>query len=291
MPPPAISVFIATYNYLNSLKLCLASLERQSLDDFEVLIADDGSGPEVGEWLATYRPQAPFALQHLWHEDRGFRKCRILNRCLLAARGDYCLFLDADCIQGRHFLQTHWDHRQPGRYLGGRRVMIARPVAETVTEAMVRSGVFDHISLWSLRHTLTGGIRSLEEAWAPLHTLRPRHPFRLLGCNFSLHREDLFRVNGFDEDYENRGGGEDTDVSARLETLGITLKSVRYLAAQYHLGHEKAGEKSASLELFREKSAQLANPAAAVAINSAVARWKADRGRPDSNVPEAFGKS
>lgn len=55
---PKISVIIATYNYLSYLKLCLFSLERQTFRDFEVIIADDGSGPEVRDWLQSYRPRS-----------------------------------------------------------------------------------------------------------------------------------------------------------------------------------------------------------------------------------------
>lgn len=265
---PAISIVIATYNYLESLKRCLASLERQTFRDFEVIIADDGSAPDVGDWLSAYRPFYP--LMHLWQEDKGFRKCRILNQALLRARGEYFVFLDADCIEARDFLAQHWKHREKGCYLGGRRVMISRPVAEAVTEKMVRSGLFDHVSLWALRHTLGHRIRYLEEAMRPLYYLRGKNPFSLLGCNFSIHREDIYAVNGFDEDYENRGGGEDTDIATRMNMVGLRMKSVRYLAVQYHLGHESGESKSASEKMFREKCKNITSADAAVNINSAL---------------------
>jgi len=267
---PAISVIIATYNYLDYLKLCLASLEQQSFHDFEVIIADDGSGPEVGEWLAAYKPRFP--VTHLWQEDHGFRKCRILNQALLHAQGQYLVFVDADCILSKRFLEQHWRHREQGCYLGGRRVMIARETAESVTEDMVRRGVFDGISPWALRHVVSGDIRYLEEAFRALHYLRRDHRFSLLGCNFSIHREDIFSVNGFDEDYETRGGGEDTDIAARLNAMGYKMKSVRYLAVQYHLGHEKSEDKSASEQLFLRKQPHIKDQAAAVNINSTLLR-------------------
>ena len=37
-------------------------------------------------------------IEHVWHEDRGFRKCEILNRAILAASADYLIFTDGDTI-------------------------------------------------------------------------------------------------------------------------------------------------------------------------------------------------
>lgn len=265
---PALTVLIATYNYLSALQLCLASLERQSYTDFEVLIADDGSGPEVGEWIKMYRQNVPFAIHHLWQEDQGFRKCRMLNRAILEAKGEYFVFLDADCILAKDFLEQHWRHRERGRYLGGRRVMLSKKLAEMVTVAMVKNGLFDRLSLWALIHSIFGHVKYLEEGLPILHRLRPHHPFHLLGCNFSIHKEDILSVNGFDEEYETRGGGEDTDISLRLELTGRRIKSVRYLACQYHLGHEKSTGKEASLALYRAKAARLINQEKAIHIKS-----------------------
>ena len=130
-----LTVIVGTYNYLNYLKLVLYSLERQTLTDFEVIIADDGSGPEVGEWLKTYKPK--FRIRQLWQEDLGFRKCRILNRAVDEAAGEYLLFIDADCIVARDFLSVHWNARSSGTFLGGRRIMMNRPTSERVTKEMI----------------------------------------------------------------------------------------------------------------------------------------------------------
>jgi len=266
---PSISVIIGTYNHLPYLRLCLAALERQSFRDFEVIIADDGSGPEVGGWLAGYRPFFP--TRHLWQEDRGFRKCRLLNRAILESGAEYIVFLDADCIVARDFLEVHWTRRRPGVYLGGRRVMMDEPTSRRVTREMVDGGRFDGPTLWGLRHAVAGRFKYYEETFRVLHRIRRGSPFNLLGCNFSIHRSDLLAVNGFDEDYETRGGGEDTDIALRLNVAGRRMESVRYLAIQFHLGHEKAEAKTASARIFDEKRRRIATAADAAAIKSALA--------------------
>ncbi|MBZ0220318.1 MAG: glycosyltransferase [Candidatus Methylomirabilis sp.] len=264
---PEVSVIIGAYNSLPYLKLCIRALERQTFRDFEALIADDGSGPEVGAWFKARRPFFP--LRHVWQEKRGFRKCRILNRAVMESRAGYIVFLDADCIVARDFLEVHFRNRRRGEFLGGRRVMMSIPVSERVTAEMVDKGYFDGPTLWGLYHSLKGDFRYYEEALRPLHRLRGSSPFSLLGCNFSMYREDLLSVNGFDEEYEHRGGGEDTDISYRLKAAGCAMRSVRYLAIQFHLGHEKSGSKDISEAMFRDKRAGIRDAADAKRIRSA----------------------
>ncbi len=272
---PSISVIVGTYNHLPYLKLCLCSLERQTFRDFEVIIADDGSGPEVGDWLASYRPF--FKLTHLWQEDKGFRKCRLLNLAVKKAKADYLVFIDADCIEAKDFLDEHWKNRAPGEFLGGRRVMISQKTAETVTPEMVRKGYFDGITLWGLTQTMAGNTKYFEEAARTLGHIRKNSPFSLLGCNFSIHRPDLLLVNGFDEEYEHRGGGEDTDIAFRLKAAGCVMKSVRYRAVQFHLGHEIPEPKTTSAELFSRKKKKIKGSKDAGRIKSSLEGGKDDR--------------
>ncbi len=252
---PEVSVIVGAYNHLQYLKLCLFSLERQSFRDFEVIIADDGSGPEVGEWLGNYK--AFFPVKHLWQEDNGFRKCRILNRSILESKGNYIVFLDADCIMARDFLQVHWSGRKQGIFLGGRRVMMDQLTSANVSREMISRGYFDGLTPWGLYQTISGHMKYYEESIRLLYNLRKNSPFSLLGCNFSIHKPDLRSINGFDESYEHRGGGEDTDICYRLKLAGFKMESVRYRAIQFHLGHEKPESKDASAKIFEEKRTKL----------------------------------
>jgi hypothetical protein len=59
----------------------------------------------------------------------------------------------------------------------------------------------------------------------------------MLGSNFSIAKEHLLAINGFDELYNGPGCGEDSDIQYRLSLIGITGKSLRNLAIQYHVWH------------------------------------------------------
>src|SRR5690554_2143218 len=102
-----ISVIITTYNQPEWLEKVLWGCAVQTFPHFEIIIADDGSGPETREAIERMRSQLPMPLRHVWHEDRGFRKCEILNRAIAAASGDYLIFLDGDCIPRRDFVDVH----------------------------------------------------------------------------------------------------------------------------------------------------------------------------------------
>ncbi len=74
----------------------------------------------------------------------------------------------------------------------------------------------------------------------------------ILGCNFSIEKKLLERINGFDETYEGPGIGEDSDIEYRLRLIGAKFKSVRNLAVQYHLYHKKTIEEQGNMEYFNK---------------------------------------
>jgi GT2 family glycosyltransferase len=75
-------------------------------------------------------------------------------------------------------------------------------------------------------------------------------PPAILGCNFSVHREWLERINGFNEDYRGPGLGEDSDIAFRLGLAGARLKSIRNLAVLFHLHHPRTGVGADNRELY-----------------------------------------
>src|SRR5260221_13874655 len=93
-----LSVIVTTYNNPHGLELVLAGLARQTVQDFELLIADDGSGADTKAVIDDFARRATVPVEHVWHPDEGFRKCAILNKAIRAAHGDYLVFFDGDCV-------------------------------------------------------------------------------------------------------------------------------------------------------------------------------------------------
>src|SRR5712691_7029474 len=127
-----ISVIVTTYNREDALEAVLRSLGRQTDQDFEVVVADDGSAAATGQLIESSKAKIGHRLEHVWHEDRGFRAAEIRNRAILAARGAYCIFLDGDCIVRPDFVATHRRLAAPGWFVTGNRNLLSSALTAKV---------------------------------------------------------------------------------------------------------------------------------------------------------------
>lgn len=248
------SLIVAFYNNINYLKLVLAGFSRQSDKDFELIIADDGSRADVVEEIRKISGAYPFTIRHLWHDDQGWRKNVILNKAVMAAASDYLVFIDADCIPHRHFVHEHRRNRERRTILSGRRMNLSADITERLTPKAVQDGFLEKRTISWLLQGLHGDVTHAEKSlYLPVLSYFLKKKNRgLLGCNFSMYRDDLISINGFDERYLAPTVGEDTEIEHRAGLSGMKLKSVRNLAIQYHLHHQKLSRKNDNQVLFEE---------------------------------------
>ena len=253
-----VSVIVPTYNRPEALRLCLLSLTVQSRLPDEVLIADDGSGDETRWSIEAFARahESVFDVRHIWQEDVGFRKPKILNETVRNATGDYLVFIDGDCMAHRDFIASHLLYAEPNVILGGKRVEIGRTLSE---DAISGGKLITGINLRLLIDSVTSDSRKVEEAIrienrmlrALLHKDRISDD-GIWGCNFSLSMELFYAINGCDEDFLD-GSVEDNDLGIRVLNYGGRVKSVRALAIVFHLWH------SASWNAGNEKHAHNMN--------------------------------
>lgn len=251
-----LSLIVSVYNREDVVRLVLAALGRQSYLNFEVVVADDGSGPAIANLVREAREKYDFTITHVWHEDSGWRKNRILNAAIRASTTEYLVFIDGDCLPGRDFLRDHRSQKEDAKVLLGRRVEMSERWAERLSVDDVLSGRFERIGPGELLDGLRGKALRLEDGIRisnPLiRRLVKRKSTRILGSNFSIHRKDIEAINGFDEMYDGPGHGEDSDVQYRLSLIGVTGKSLRNLAVQYHVYHHRTAPSDRSLKRFEE---------------------------------------
>ena len=256
MPSPRISLVVAVYNKPEYLRYLFAALGRQSLSDFEVIIADDGSGPEIADVVTEAKRRYPFAIIHLWHEDRGWRKNIMLNNAIRASRASWIVFTDGDCLPSKHFLLDHWTEREDRRALLGRRVETSERWARSLTLERVQSGAFERYGVAEWMDGLRGKSLRVEDGIripsAVIRKVLLRNVRGMVGCNFSVAKRDLEEINGFDELYDGPGCGEDSDIQYRLSLVGVTGKSMRNLAIQYHIWHPRQAVSDACWDRFQE---------------------------------------
>src|SRR5690606_34930557 len=125
-----IAVILSTYNWPRALELSLWGYAAQTFRDFQIVIADDGSGPETREVIERLRGETGLDIVHVWQEDRGFRKSEILNRAILATDRSYLIFSDADIIPRRDFVEVHARLAEPDRFLVGGAVKLPARVRD-----------------------------------------------------------------------------------------------------------------------------------------------------------------
>lgn len=93
MTTPLVSVILPTYNRLKYLRPAVKSVFAQTLSDWELIIADDGSDSQTREFLRTL--QNPPRVNVVWLSHTG-NPSVVRNAALREARGEYIAFLDSD---------------------------------------------------------------------------------------------------------------------------------------------------------------------------------------------------
>jgi glycosyltransferase involved in cell wall biosynthesis len=236
-----ISVIVTTWNREDALDAVLRSLSVQTDRDFEVVIADDGSGEATAKLIADWAPRFGHPLRHVWQEHHGFRAAEIRNRAILASSGTYCIFLDGDCIARPQFIATHRRLSERGWFVTGNRILLS----EALTQRVLRDKLDPE--RWTYREWARergrGGInRTVPLVGLPLGPLRKLR-FRAWrgarSCNLGIWRSDLDRVDGFDCAYEG-WGREDSDLLIRLLHAGARRKDGVFATGVLHLWHPAA---------------------------------------------------
>lgn len=240
---PQATLILTTYEMPKHLALVCAGLEIQTAENFEVIFCDDGSGAETAKVVAEFTRSVSYSVKHLWQENKGFRKCRILNQALREARGETLIFLDGDCVPHKGYIRDHLEAQEKGRYLAGRRVELGPKLSKQLTPEQVRRGFFDYPKWPLIKSVLEKDSEHLQRSIRiPSPWLRAKLGMNriddLKGCNYSVSKKALEAINGFDESYEGYGR-EDTDVEIRLQNLGFTIKSMKGVALQFHVWHPR----------------------------------------------------
>ncbi|MFK7781396.1 glycosyltransferase family 2 protein [Psychroserpens sp.] len=249
MNPIDISVVISTYNNPKWLQKVLWSFDVQTFKNFEVVIADDGSNEETKRLIEAMCSELSYPIQHIWHEDNGFQKTIILNKATVAAKGDYLVYTDGDCIARADFLEVHSNRREAGYFLSGGYFKLPMTISETITEKDIREQhCFDinwlkqnglKSSFKNNKITSKGSKERLLNAFTPTTATWNGH-------NASGYKSDIIAANGYDERMQY--GGEDRELGERLFNAGLKAKQIRYSAICLHLDHERGYVKPEMIE-------------------------------------------
>ena len=231
------SLLITTYNWKDALAVVLDSVRRQSRMPDEVIVADDGSRPDTRDMLVSRAADFPTALRHVWQEDTGFRAASSRNRAIAASRGDYVIAIDGDMVLHPHFLADHVAFSERGSFLQGGRIQ-----ATAAYTGRLLAGTTPAFAPWmpadfTAQH---GDERrhAFRWPWLAQRKARSAHAgVTVMSCNMSFCRDDLLRVNGFDERMQGYGS-EDLEIDLRLRNAGVRRRRLKFAGLAVHLLHD-----------------------------------------------------
>ncbi len=255
-----VSVIFTTYNQPKWLEKVLWGFESQTHKNFEVIIADDGSTEETRKVVDDFLERKKLSINHIWHPDEGYQKCPILNKAIVAAKSDYLIFTDGDCIPRNDFIEVHIKNRQKNYFLSGGTLRLPLDLSKKISEEDIIEGRAFSLT-WLYANGLSKTFKSTKLSKISWYTnfmnfLTPTKA-SWNGHNSSGWKKDIEAINGFNETMHY--GGQDRELGERLQNYGVTSKQIRYSAVCIHLEHGRPYKTKESIERNRTIRDQVKN--------------------------------
>jgi len=196
-----VSVVVPTFNRKEKLLECLSSLERQtfSLQEFEVIVVDDGSTDETGTSVQEYLTQAKLQLKFIQSEHAGPGVAR--NVGVQHASGDIIAFIEDDVTADEHWLEHALREFQ--------------------------SGSIDCVEGITLLQGSSESVRVFDE---------PEH-FSFIPCNLFVKKDVFARLGGYDAHFFDKETNlyfrEDADFGFRMLEAECRILKVNDVVVQH----------------------------------------------------------
>lgn len=244
-----VTVIISTYNSKNWLSKVLEGYRHQTYDTFEVIVADDGSKSDTKKIIEKFKQNYPVALRHIWHEDQGYRRQRILNIAITKSNFDYILFTDGDCIPRNDFVAVHIKYAEQGYFMSGGYCKLNMGLSHKIQlDDIASASCFD--TSWLKQQGQLGFKQAMKISsgaqWSKFLDFITPTGATFNNCNSSAWKSDLLAINGYDERMQY--GGPDRELGERLVNYGIQSKQLRHQAICLHLDHKRGYKTKVSLE-------------------------------------------
>ncbi len=240
------SLIITTYNWPEALSLVLSSALSQSILPDEIIVADDGSGEKTRKILENFPNTTLTPIIHSWQKDNGFQLAKSRNRAIALSRNEYIIVIDGDMILHRDFVKDHKRFAKKGIYIQGSRVLLQK----NFSEKLLIKKLFKKPSFLSKDAKNRINLLRIPLISLLLSSFKNQNINRIRGCNFSLFKDDIIKVNGFNEDFIT-WGKEDSEFVQRLFNNGVFRKNLKFLGVQYHLYHSEGLTNINNVELLK----------------------------------------
>ena len=231
------SVILPVYNQKESLKKTLGAFELQTaaLDDFELIVVDDGSDDGLREQFLDIEkggcPEHRCIVNYIYQKNMGRAAAR--NAGARNARGNRLIFCDADRIPEPGFVEKHLRAELADMAAVGESWdFFGNPNGPEI------SGYdFSRIRRFSRRSLYYQKITALYDESG--HSRSPIVWASFLVGNSSVSKKRFFEVGGFDKSFSS-WGFEHFELAFRLLGAGCEFALLRD-CANYHIPHPRGG--------------------------------------------------
>jgi len=233
-----ISVIVLTYNDPLRLRLCLHSLLRQTLPDFELVVVHDGGDRQLNQPVYDEMQRHGRDISELWlgPESSAFRLAAARNLGLRHIHGERVLFLDGDCILAQNVVAEHAAYGANSVLVNGARRHLPQNCL-----LWLQPEHFDHLEQYVI-----GLDKRYLVNWPGYGALRARllkgelvipltHYEHVWGFQISVPTHLARQIGGFNEEFVGYGG-EDQEFAARMNRAGAMLLG-NFSILSYHLDH------------------------------------------------------
>jgi glycosyltransferase involved in cell wall biosynthesis len=237
-PVVALSLIVPTYRRPADLARCLDSAQRQTLEDFELIVVDNAADAEVERQIDARNRTSRIRARYVPEPDLGLHNAR--HAGVRAASGDVLVFTDDDATFHPDWLAAfarRFDEHPEMAAAGGP----AQPVWEAEPPA------------WVPRY-----MRTQPQMFPILSLLEPFAEFRLtddgyfFGVNMAIRRDVLLEVGGFNPDSFGDAwlGDGESGLNRKLWQQGLLVGYVPEAIVYHHVPAERM-----TLAYFRRRQA------------------------------------
>jgi len=232
-----VSIIVCFHERVQHLFRCLDALELNRDDFDEVVISDDGSSPQTVEKVKARLGHYSFPIEYVWRNSDQFELAASRNQGVRAAKGDYLIIFDCDFLAMPGTIAQHVRLRKRGRFVAGRcKYLTEKQTADLFAQDSLKEGYLENLyrtqndaelKKLNFRYHRRNILTRMGLANAKKHSI---------GSHISIYREDLQKVNGYDENFVG-WGGEDNDLSQRLVSVGILCIPALVKTRLLHMWH------------------------------------------------------
>jgi O-antigen biosynthesis protein len=226
-PSYLTSIIISTWNSANYLPRCLASLDVQTIQDFEVIVIDNGSKDGCVDGLEKKWPNLHLYVER-WPENRGFAHAN--NFGVQQASGKWIACLNADAFPEPDWLEQLLkaaENSPEFTFFSSRQINANNP------HLLDDAGDMYHVSGLARKR--------FHDFPADQYGTKQEEVFGASAAAALYAKDTFLQVGGFDDDFFSYY--EDVDLSFRLRLYGFRCLYVPQAIVK-HIGSASVGSKS-----------------------------------------------